>query len=178
MNSMFEFKAGIRSKSLFWISIILIAAYSGCNSKQSEVKKVGGMDDKIIKTDEQWRNLLTSEQYYVTRQKGTERAGTGKYAYSEDDGIYSCVCCGLELFSSDRKFDSGTGWPSFDAPFMAENVAEKENRGFFTTQMEVLCNRCDAHLGHVFPDGPRETTGLRYCINSAALKLDSSKEEQ
>lgn len=136
------------------------------------------MSDKIIKTDEQWRKLLTPEQYYVTRQKGTERAGTGKYAYNEDEGIYSCVCCGLELFSSDHKFDSGTGWPSFEAPFVAENVAEKEDRGFFTTRTEVLCSRCDAHLGHVFADGPRETTGLRYCINSAALQLDAAAEEE
>jgi peptide-methionine (R)-S-oxide reductase len=134
------------------------------------------MGEKITKTNTEWKNLLTPEQFYVTRQKGTERAGTGEYADNKDDGIYQCVCCGLPLFASEHKFDSGTGWPSFDTPMGNNHVAEEEDRGLFRIRTEVLCGRCDAHLGHVFPDGPPETTGLRYCINSAALTLEPSNE--
>ena len=136
------------------------------------------MGEKIVKTDEEWRKQLTADQYYVTRQKGTERAGTGEYAYNHDDGIYQCVCCGLELFSSENKYESGTGWPSFDAPAAANHVAERVDYGFFGSSTEVLCAHCDAHLGHVFSDGPRKTTGLRYCMNSAALKFEPRKDEK
>ena len=126
--------------------------------------------EKIRKTDEEWRKQLTPEQYKVTRKAGTERAFTGEYHAAKDKGTYTCICCGQPLFASDTKFDSGTGWPSFVAPIAKDAVEEKEDRSWFATRTEVLCSRCDAHLGHVFPDGP-EPTGLRYCMNSASLKL-------
>jgi len=129
------------------------------------------MGNKIVKSDEEWRKVLTAEQYYVTRNAGTERAGTGEYANCHKDGIYTCVCCGQPLFDSKAKFESGTGWPSFYQPTADENVTKKKDRKLFMVRTEVLCSKCDAHLGHVFNDAPRQPTGLRYCINSAALKL-------
>ncbi len=141
-------------------------------SNQPTEDKGKYMGAKIVKTDAEWEKVLTLQQFYVTRKKGSEPAGSGEYAYSEGKGIYQCVCCELPLFASENKFDSGTGWPSFDTPFVGNNVAEEEDRGFFMVRTEVLCGRCNAHLGHVFPDGPPETTGLRYCINSAALKFE------
>ena len=131
---------------------------------------------KVVKTDAEWRQQLTPKQYYVTREHGTERAFTGPYHDSKEDGIYRCVCCGAPLFKSDTKYDSGTGWPSFYQPIEKDAVTEKEDRSLFMRRTEVLCGKCDAHLGHVFPDGP-QPTGLRYCMNGTALTLDKDGNE-
>lgn len=128
------------------------------------------MVEKVVKTDKEWQEILSSNSYSVARKQGTELAFTGKYHDCHEDGIYKCVCCGTDLFDSKTKFDSGTGWPSFWEPVASQNVKEHEDRSLGMIRIEVLCARCDAHLGHVFDDGPNPT-GLRYCMNSAALKL-------
>jgi peptide-methionine (R)-S-oxide reductase len=173
MNRRFFLKSAATLGAIAGLSRFpLVNAFEGYG--EGTVKTDGRPFEKVVKTDAEWQRILTPEQYRVTRQKGTEAPYSSPLNDIHDKGVFECVSCSLPLFSSSRKFDSGTGWPSFWAPISKQNVREEVDNSMLETRTEVLCNRCDAHLGHVFDDGPKPT-GLRYCMNGVAMKFVKSR---
>ncbi len=155
------------------IRFLILSLLTGCGASVASDVFVSTRSDAVKKTDAEWRSQLTPEQYRILREKGTERAFTGKYWNSKEKGLYACGGCGLMLFSSEHKFDSGTGWPSFTQPVAKDALANAEDHSMFMSRTEILCNRCGGHLGHVFPDGP-PPTGQRYCVNGNALDFKAA----
>ena len=175
MNRRFFLSSAVAVGAVSALTRLPIASASFFQDVNAERSRSKGIK-KVIKTDAEWKQILTPEQYQVARQKGTERPYSSPLNEIHDQGVFECVCCELPLFSSKQKFDSGTGWPSFWAPIARENVREEVDNSLSETRTEVLCARCDAHVGHVFKDGPRPT-GLRYCMNGVALKFVKSKQK-
>lgn len=182
LKRVFVYSAGATASfsALYFVDSKLLATIAPKVANAAEPLRVYSVEkgayvmvDRVEKSADEWRRLLTPEQYYILREKGTERSFTGKYDKHYEDGVYRCAGCDLDLYASKDKFDSGTGWPSFTAPVAAENIATADDSSFFMTRTELLCARCGGHLGHVFNDGPAPT-GLRHCINSASLKFVAS----
>ncbi len=157
-------------------TVIVLFAISTAISAQNDKLQKKIMDESMVKSEEEWRGCLTPEEYRILREKGTEMAFTGKYNQHSEEGVYTCAACGQELFSSDTKYNSGSGWPSFWQPISKEKVATEKDGALFMERTEILCSRCGGHLGHVFSDGPRPT-GLRYCVNSVSLDFEQRKSE-